>query len=256
MRHLPVRARQCGLIVSFYPWLQNHAVRSALFVFAFLLAGAAHAQSFGGSAGVASDYVFRGVSQSDGDPSGQIDVHYYGQSNWYAGLWAASVRRGDDHTTAELNAYAGYNFAIRGPWNATVSVVHYDYPWNHPRHSYSYDELSGTLAWSDRIFVSVAASPDTASEGAYGRSSRTAAFAYDLALHQPIARGFSADAGIGYYDLHRQLGDGYTYYSGGIGYRFQRLQLQVLYIGTDATARRLFRDEATHEWTATALWRF
>ena len=223
---------------------------------AALGAGSAHAQGFGGSIGLSSEYVFRGISQSDGDASGQLDLHYYGNENWYAGLWAASVRRGDDHTTAELNAYLGYNFAIGGRWNASASLVHYDYPWNHPHRGYSYDEISGTLAYGDRVFVSAAVSPDTSFESSYRRTARTAAFAYDLAAHQPIGNGFSLDGGAGYYDLHRQLGAGYAYYSGGVGYRWQKLQLQVLYIGTNATAKRLFYDDAAHEWTAAALWQF
>lgn len=218
--------------------------------------GAAWAQGVGGSIGLASDYVFRGVSQSDGDPSVQAGVNYYAPGSWYAGLWAASVRRGDDHTTAELNAYAGYAFAIAGQWNATVSVVHYDYPWNHPRRSYSYDELQASIAYADRVFVSLAASPDTAIDYGDYRTARTAAFAYDVAVHQPVIGTWSLDAGVGYYDLRRQLDDGYLYYSAGAGYRWRALQLQLLYIGTDSNAKRLFYEDAAHQWTLAALWRF
>jgi len=231
-------------------------LRSALFAVPMALASPVHAQSLGGSVGVASEYVYRGVSQTSGDPSAQIDLHYYGQQNWYAGLWAASVRRGDDRTTAELDAYLGYNFAIAADWNGSVSFVHYDYPWNHPRRSYAHDELVGTLAYGDRVFLSVAASPDKSFERTYDRSARSAAFAYDLALHQPIWRGWSADAGVGYYDVRRQLGAGYLYYSAGCGYRWRSLQLQLLYIGTNGTATRLFYEDAAHAWTVAALWRF
>lgn len=231
-------------------------LRAVLLTLPLALAGPARAHSVGGSIGVASEYIYRGVSQSDGDPSAQVDVHYYGQQNWYAGLWAASVRRGEDHTTAELNAYLGYNFAIAADWNGSLSLVHYDYPWNHPRRSYAYDELTATLAYGDRVFVSVAASPDTSFERSYDRTARSAAFAYDLALHQPIFRGLSADAGVGYYDVRRQLDAGYAYYSTGLGYRWRSLQLQLLYIGTNPTAKRLFYEDAAHQWTLAALWRF
>jgi uncharacterized protein (TIGR02001 family) len=221
-----------------------------------MLSSAPAIAQWGGSLGVASDYVLRGVSHSDGDPSGQIDVHYYGSRDWYAGLWAASVRRGDEHTTAELNAYLGYNFAIAGAWNGSLSLVHYDDPWNHPRRDYNYDELSATIAYSDRVFVSAAASPDTPIDATYADRARRAAFAYDLAAHQPLWRNLAADAGIGYYDLHRQIGAGYVYYSGGLDFRWRALQVQLLYIGTNATAKRLFYEDAAHHWTLTALWRF
>lgn len=234
----------------------SHHIHGALIAASLAAAGVAHAGSFGGSLGATSDYVFRGISQSDGDPSGQIDLHYYGAQDWYAGLWAASVRRGDERTTAELDAYLGYNFSIAGPWNGSVSLIHYDHPWNHPRSSYAYDELGATIAYSDRVFASFSASPDTAVELRYTDTSRHAAFAYDLAAHQPIARGWAADAGIGYYDLHRQVEAGYIYYSAGADFRWRALQLQLLYIGTNATAKRLFYDDAAHHWTVTALWRF
>src|SRR5438132_12545347 len=98
--------------------------------------------AWGGSLGAATEYVFRGLSQSDGHPSAQADGHYYWNSGAFAGLWGATVERSADRrTTAEFNAYAGYAWPMGSDWSAKVAAIHYDYPWNSPRRRYNYDEL-------------------------------------------------------------------------------------------------------------------
>ena len=238
----------------------RHRRRLALWLAAIgaVLSQDASAAGWGGSLGVASDYVFRGVTQSDGKPSAQGDVHYHAAAGWFAGLWAASVERSSSRgTTAELNAYLGYSLPLADAWNATVSAVHYDYPWNKPHQRYSYDEVVGTVAYADRLFLTAAASPDTSVGTTYGVSERRAAYSYDLAFHAPLFQALSANGGIGYYDLHRLVNAGYIYWSIGLGYDLGPLQLQLSYIGTNGTAKALFYDDAAHNrWAATALWHF
>ena len=56
--------------------------------------------------GATSDYVFRGVSQTQEDPAiqGGIDATY---GIGYAGVWASNVDFGADDPTAEIDLYAG-----------------------------------------------------------------------------------------------------------------------------------------------------
>lgn len=51
-----------------------------------------------------SDYVFRGIPQSDSSAQGGID---YENSGWYLGTWAADVGLG-----AEVDVYGGYSFDV------------------------------------------------------------------------------------------------------------------------------------------------
>ena len=76
------------------------------------LGGAAFAQdeagsddfSFSYNAGVASDYIFRGVSQTDGPQGfGGVDIS---SGALYAGAWVSNVDFGDD-TDAEYDLYVG-----------------------------------------------------------------------------------------------------------------------------------------------------
>jgi uncharacterized protein (TIGR02001 family) len=58
------------------------------------------ASDFSANIGVMSDYVFRGIKQSDAGAFGGFD---WGKSGFYAGTWAADVGQG-----LEYDLYAGY----------------------------------------------------------------------------------------------------------------------------------------------------
>ncbi|MDO8901028.1 MAG: TorF family putative porin, partial [Phenylobacterium sp.] len=93
----------------------------------FAMGGAAVAQespvSF--NLGVASDYVYRGVSQTDGGPQvfGGVDLAI-GEMG-YAGIWASNVDFGDS-TKAEVDFYAGVTPTI-GIASTDFGVVYYSY---------------------------------------------------------------------------------------------------------------------------------
>jgi len=109
----------------------------------------------------------------------------------------------------------------------------------------------------DYAFLTVSASPDTSFESTYGTGTRRAAFSYDLTLRMPLPYELSADAGIGYYDLHHVIGVGYVYWNAGLGYALGPVQFEVSYIGTNATAKTLFYDDAAeNRWVASVLWHF
>ena len=69
--------------------------------------GTARAQDVSFNVGVGSDYVFRGVSQTEEDfaVSAGIDVT---KDLFYAGAWASNVSyAGDDETSIETDLYLG-----------------------------------------------------------------------------------------------------------------------------------------------------
>jgi uncharacterized protein (TIGR02001 family) len=218
---------------------------------------AARAAEWGGSVGATSDFVYRGLTLSDNKPSAQIDLHYFSQAGWFAGVTAASVERNrQDSTSAQLDAYAGYAWSPTDPWSLRLFGVHHDDPWNNPGGRYNYDEVSGTVAYADRLFLSMSVLPDLSIENQYGRVDRRAALTYDLALHQPLIGALSANAGVGYYDLRWVADSGYVYWDAGLAYDFGKLQLDVSYIGTDHTARSLFGSMAVNRLVASLLWHF
>jgi uncharacterized protein (TIGR02001 family) len=76
------------------------------------------------NAGVTSDYVWRGFSQSDEAAAvqGGIDLAY---GNFYAGTWASTVDFGDG-TDAEWDFYAGFT-ATTGAIDWDFGVTYYNY---------------------------------------------------------------------------------------------------------------------------------
>jgi uncharacterized protein (TIGR02001 family) len=220
-----------------------------------LSASACRADGFGGDLGIASDEVLRGRSQSDHQASPQADLHY-SRGGYYGGLSAVGVRRGADSAAgAGLIAYLGYQQRLGDHWSASLVARHYDYPGYLRRNLYNYEEFAATVAWRDLIVATVMVSPKANlvdSEGNYGNGP---AYTYELSGRQPLPLGFSANAGVGYYNLHHELGIGYAYWSAGLGKQWRSWNFDVRYVGTDSTAKRHF-ELAENRLVFSALWLF
>jgi uncharacterized protein (TIGR02001 family) len=215
---------------------------------------AAQAADWGASLGLTSDYVMRGVTRSSGDPSVQGDVHGSLTSGWFAGLSAATVRlEHDDPISAELTPYAGYRQPIGAGWLGSLSVLRYDYPGSGARSRYAYDEVSLGLAWRNRWFLNAAVLPDASIESSRGAAHDQLALSWELGTHQPIAAGFSFNAGAGYYDLHRLAGVGYPYGNAGVGYEWGDWQLDLSFIGVNNTAKSLYYGERARDRCVASL---
>lgn len=91
------------------------------------------------NAGIASDYVFRGVSQTMEDPAIQAGVDV-AHGVFYTGAWASNVDFGDGKTDAEIDLYAGVRPQFAG-LNWDVGVVGYLYTGQPDGADYSYGEL-------------------------------------------------------------------------------------------------------------------
>lgn len=107
----------------------NKIIMAGLLAASVLLPTAAAAEGLPGeiSGGVAftTDYIYRGISQTDGGPAIQGNLDYT-QNIFYIGAWGSSVDFGDD-TTMELDLYAGVAPTLN---NITidVGVLYYAYP--------------------------------------------------------------------------------------------------------------------------------
>ena len=88
------------------------------------------ASDFTVSANVAltTDYRFRGVSLSGGDPAlqGGFDVAH--DSGFYIGTWASSIDGGAAYGDLELDIYAGWSGNLSDAVSVDVGVLYYIYP--------------------------------------------------------------------------------------------------------------------------------
>lgn len=84
--------------------------------------------------GVVSDYVFRGISQSQHQPAVQAGADYAHVSGFYAGVWGSSIEWTDRKdlqvqkgNRVELDLYGGYKRAF-GDFGLDVGAIRYFYP--------------------------------------------------------------------------------------------------------------------------------
>ena len=87
-------------------------------------AGAANAE-VSGSVALVSDYVFRGISQSDGGPAIQGSLDWTNDI-WYAGVWGSSTEL-EAGESMELDLYVGAT-PTTGPVEWDLALVGYFYP--------------------------------------------------------------------------------------------------------------------------------
>ncbi|WP_313101688.1 TorF family putative porin [Brevundimonas sp.] len=97
------------------------------------------------NAAAASDYVFRGVSQTESDPAISVGVDVT-QGAFYAGAWAGNVSfAGDADTDAEIDLYAGVRPEFAG-FNWDFGVVSYFYAGQPDGADYDYVELKAATS--------------------------------------------------------------------------------------------------------------
>ena len=107
-------------------------------------AGAAQGAEISGNVTLASDYSFRGVSQTSRDPAiqGGFDVTW--ASGFYIGTWSSNVSFGN--TSQELDLYLGYGGAINENLSWDVNYVRFEYP--SAGSDLDYNELDASLSFA------------------------------------------------------------------------------------------------------------
>lgn len=179
-----------------------------------LLAGAPlHAHEFHGYLTLVSDYVFRGASQSNEDPTVQAGLDYEHPWGVFAGVFAARTEFpgnsfGSNQGSTELDAYLGYSREVGRDWSWDVAALHYDYP-DSSIFDYSYDELAANLHFRDTLRLGATASDDA---GAGGESGWTA----EIELRRSLGDRYQLSASLGHYEFERTDWDDYLYWDVGV----------------------------------------
>jgi uncharacterized protein (TIGR02001 family) len=184
----------------------------------------AQADGFSGAVALTSDYVFRGISQSDGAAiQGSID---YTQGIFYAGAWGSSI----SFAPMELDGYFGVR-PTTGPVSWDLGVVGYFYP-NSSDSAGELDYYEGKAAATitpggGPLTLGAAAyySPDFTGEtgtGWYGELNGSYAF----------SDAFSVSAAYGHQDVE-DIGD-YDTWNVGAHYAISGFSLGLTYSDSDA----------------------
>jgi uncharacterized protein (TIGR02001 family) len=209
-----------------------------------------------------SDYVLRGVSQTDSNPALQGTIVYESEGGWYAGVWGSSLDKSEWYYPAgtanvEIDAFAGRRMPIDEAWSGDLKLVRYVYPGDGDVIDYDYTEVEASLSYRDFVRASVAWSPDASMVTQQGLMENEHTIAYELALQHPILDWLDVTAGVGYRDLPTLESSGYSYWSVGLTARRGSFSLDLARFGTDADGRALFGSHLAGDRTVVSLgWTF
>jgi uncharacterized protein (TIGR02001 family) len=89
--------------------------------------------TFTGNVGLFSEYLFRGIAQTAGNPALQGGFDYAHSSGLYLGTWASNVSWLEDfglytRSSMEWDFYGGYKGSFADDWTYDVGVLYYYYP--------------------------------------------------------------------------------------------------------------------------------
>lgn len=200
--------------------------------------------SLSGNVGVVSQYVFRGLSQTNGKPAVQGGLDYTHASGLYAGTWLSNISWFTDQNAGVKNApvslaspgsvgapysigasnaaslewdfYAGYKNTFAGDWNYDVGLIRYYYPgrfdnlgaYRQPSTTEVYGAIGYkwlTLKYSQAI-----------STYTFGVNESRGASYLDLSALIPLGEsGFNLQAHVGRQDYPGKANVGYWAASGG-----------------------------------------
>jgi len=97
-----------------------------------------------GNIGGSSNYLWRGVTQSNDAVAIQGGLDYTHESGFYAGTWASNVDFGND-TSYEVDLYTGYAGNISENLSYDIGYLYYAYP--DAEGSLDFGELHGAISW-------------------------------------------------------------------------------------------------------------
>lgn len=81
-----------------------------------------------GNVAMVTDYRFRGISLSAGDPAIQGAINVNHSSGFYVGAWGSSLEDSPVYGSMELDVYAGWTGSIANGVTADVGLLYYVYP--------------------------------------------------------------------------------------------------------------------------------
>lgn len=195
--------------------------------------------TFSGSLGMSSDYIFRGIGQTDETPALQGQFDYTLANGLYLGLWGSNVDFGTGgNASLEARPYIGYKFDNSGlSWD--LGVIGHIYPGsNQGRDHYNYGE--GKLGVS-QMWRTVTMSATAYYSPNFIRDSGGATYG-TIAFETPVAdSGFTFGASGGYQWVEDNAKFGlpdYGDWSAKLSYAWRGFDFAVKYTDTNVSERR------------------
>ena len=191
---------------------------------------------FSANVTIATDYRFRGISQTDNSPTIQGGFDYaYAPLGVYLSAWASNV---DFAESSEFDFYAGIAGEVNGiGWD--VGGLYYTYPGDSTKPELDYFEVYGSLSYDFGMFdvtAGVAYSPDFFAE------TGDAVYVYgDVSI--PLPHGFSISGHVGNQSIYDNVvfdTPDYTDWLIGVSKDIGKFAFNLSYVDTDLTKAECF----------------
>ena len=180
-----------------------------------------------GNVGVYSQYIFRGLTQTNGDAALQGGFDYSHSSGFYAGTWMSNISWLTDSNAAtgyasgslEMDFYGGYKGTISGDLGFDVGLLQYYYPGTKNTSATPFPagiakadtlELYGALTWK---WLSAKYSYSLNKE-TFGVKGSNGSSYLDLTANYPVNDKFNL---IAHYGIQKFTGNGGLTCTGGVG---------------------------------------
>lgn len=210
-----------------------------------LLAVAADSpHSFTGNVTLASEYLYRGIAQTNRDPALQGGFDYAHSSGFYAGVWGSNISwlsdMGGISSSVEIDVYGGYKGSFANDFSYDVGVLTYNYPGSYPGDGYvkpDTTELYGAIGWK---WLSFKYSHTVSSHifgftGSNGEKTRGSAY-YELNASYDLGDGWGVLGHLGHQKIRHNGDASYTDWKLGVTKDLGVGVIGLSYIDTDAKA--------------------
>jgi len=113
--------------------------------------------TFSTNVSLATDYVYRGISQTDEEPAVQGGLDWEHETGLYLGIWASNIDlNDDDEAHVEIDYYGGWRPTYEGV-TFDLGFIYYDYPGASNSLDYEFWELKAGASY-DFQFMTAGAS--------------------------------------------------------------------------------------------------
>ncbi len=198
--------------------------------------------TFTGNVGITTDYIFRGISQSQQKPAIQGGFDYSHSSGVYLGTWASNVAWVRDtgfktNSSLELDIYGGYKWGFAPDMTLDLGALAYIYPGNKVAGAPDTDstEIYAGLSWK---FVTLKYN-HTVSKNLFGwvspmgQKSKGSGY-LDLSVNYEVAEGLTLNGHVGRQKIKNFSAASYTDWKLGLTKDVGFGSLGIAYTGTTA----------------------
>lgn len=217
----------------------GQAIRVAAITSAVAIGGVTSASAdIAGNIGLATDYRFRGISQTNNDPEVSGGFDFTAENGIYAGVWGSNISFGG---SMELDYYGGYRGKISEDLGYDVGYILYSYPSDDSDTDLNYGEIYGSLTYAG-LKGGVNYSSDYFGEtGSYW-------YLYGQYSHD-IIKNVSATASVGYNNFNSSddmasflatesnPGDNYVDWKVSVSTAWQGLTWSLAYVDTNLSTQ-------------------